>query len=170
MKQKNTKYLLIAIVTLIWSIIIYKVVNAIGQNGPITSTVNTKEYAIDRKPAGDSFSLYANYPDPFIPDADTSLHVEVAKGNTVLSPGNQPVSGLVANSHPIKPDPSTFIKYHGMVYNPEKKIKAALLTINSKEITLKEKEMAENVTIKKILTDRIQVLYNHKIYTIFRLN
>jgi len=169
MKQKNLRYVLLTGVALVWGIIISKVIAALNQADPAIIVTNGKETTADSVPKYENFSLYANYPDPFIPETDTSTIDLIKSAGNSTNPGNQQQATLPVVHPPVKTDLS-FIKYHGMIYNPTRKIKAALISINNKEITIKEKESAENITIKKIFSDKVQVLYNHKIYIIFKLN
>jgi len=168
-KQKSLRYALLTGVALVWGIITYKVIAALNQTDPAIIATPVKEAPANLIQKYEHFSLYANYPDPFIPETDTSAIDLIKNGSNSPKTANQQQTVLPAIQPAVKPDLS-FIKYHGMIYNPTRKIKAALVSINNKEITIKEKESAENITLKKIFNDKIQVLYNHKIYTIFKLN
>src|SRR5688572_33482241 len=71
MNQKALKYFLVGGVDLVWGLIIYRIVDGLGtdDNMPVlkASGVSAKSYI----PTTDSFTLIADYSDPFIPGADT---------------------------------------------------------------------------------------------------
>ena len=71
MKQKNLKYPLIVGVSLVWGLIIYKVVNGLGNNETVT-TMAASQKKINYNQPVDSFALMADYPDPFIPKEEDS--------------------------------------------------------------------------------------------------
>jgi hypothetical protein len=50
----------------------------------------------------------------------------------------------------------------GMIGNPEKKLKIAIITLHGKELLVKEKEKHDGVLIKKIDRDKIGVVYKAK--------
>src|SRR5690349_14975588 len=71
MNQKPVKYLLIGGVALVWGLIIYRVVTGLSpdDNLPALNAPNTA--ATSYVPLSDSFTLIADYSDPFIPGSDT---------------------------------------------------------------------------------------------------
>ena len=162
MNQKAIRYFLITGAVLIWGLIIYRVATAAGGDDfpPVTAPVHA--VAPDALPV-DSFSLYANYPDPFIPDTGTVIITPTANTTTPLSPSAPAAPGPPS---PVKVDIS-FIQYHGMIYNPSKKLKTALMSIRGKETMLREKDSEGEITVRKIQGDRILFLYQHKMYTVY---
>jgi len=165
MNQKVLRYVLIGGVCFIWGAILLKVFNALGQDKEVPQNMVLASQADFISPQKDSFVLLAAYPDPFLPEdaiyeADLSLTDSTEVKITV--PANTP--------SPVETVDVSFIKYSGMIYNPEKKIKAAIVSFRGKDILLKENETAEDVTIKKITANKIIVFYKNKTMQINKSN
>lgn len=160
MNQKTIRYFLIGGVALVWGLIIYRIaVAATGDDGiNAASPLHTQPASL---PVPDTFSLYANYPDPFIPDTNTTITTTM--GTSAVTPSQSAASQLPAAT---KVDIS-FIQYHGMITNPSKKIKMALLSIHGKETMLREKESGMGVTIKKMSGSKLVLIYLDNTYTIY---
>lgn len=162
MNQKALRYFLIAGLALVWGTIIYKVVDKLNQNDHTVHEIY-KAVKFDYNMPKDSFVLIANYPDPFLPGEDT------------ISPGNdrsRPIAGdQVVNKEIIPPKP-TFdlnkIQYFGMIVNPEKKKRIAMISIAGKEYLAKEKEKIDQVLISKITKEKITILINGKVQQVDR--
>lgn len=168
MKPKKNRYILLAATVCVWGIIIYKIVIALNKNTDYILSVIKKKDSITVIDKNDSFFLYQNYPDPFLPENDT-ITTEFSKNNNNATQSNDSRITSVPFANTTPKANISFVKYHGMIFNPSRKVRAALITINDKELTMKERESAENITLLKVFKDKIQVLYNHKSYIIFKL-
>ena len=164
MNQKALKYFLVGGVAVVWGLIIYRIVDGLGtdDNMPVlkASGVSTKSYI----PTTDSFTLIADYSDPFIPGADT-VDADVAlKAKPVATTPPPPVVD--------KPPADTYkegtIQYLGIIANPVKKLKLATINLNGKEMLVKEKEKVEGYVIQKITAETIVIRYKNKNITIQR--
>ncbi len=153
MQQKTLKYILIGGVVFIWGLIIYKIIDATGEEVvPVKPSVNynVKDMEFEK------FTLNADYPDPFLPDATTVF-------DSVKTPGiPQPP---VQQSETPKPDLS-FIEYHGMINNPLKRVKVGMIKLNGKELLVKEKEEIGEVSITKIGKDVLSIFFRGQSYRI----
>jgi type II secretory pathway component PulC len=47
----------------------------------------------------------------------------------------------------------------GIIANPEKKLQIVILSINGKEVLLRQKERKEGVLVKKISRDKVSIEY-----------
>ncbi|HRO46359.1 hypothetical protein [Agriterribacter sp.] len=167
MHPRKFKYFLIAGVALVWGIIIYRIIRSLSNETPVVPVpllaAPTFNYTIEP----DTFFLFADYPDPFLPDEENSDtgNVSEPKPITNTDPGlNQPpLQTAPADSF----DPS-IIKYTGMIANPEMKIRMAIIKINEREVVLKEKGKTADFTLQKILKDKIIIMHKSKRYEVLR--
>lgn len=167
MQQQYLRYGLIAGVILIWGLILVRIASSlIGDESVVKKKVTTFTYQEDIEPET-KFTLYLNYPDPFIPETDTVASESYRREKlTYVAPNPQQVSNSASKA--VGAEDVAFIVYRGMIYNPTRKLKAALISVHTKDLTLKEKETADGITIKKISTDKIQIYYHKKNHIIFR--
>ena len=155
MNPKPVKYFLIAGVVVVWGLIIYRVVDGLNPDDvPVIKAANT--IATTYTPTTDSFSLIADYSDPFIPEEDTVEANMTVMTAVAPSPSQPPV---------VKP-PDTYkegtIQYEGMISNPAKKLKLGTISINGKEMLVKEKDKVEEYVIEKITAETIVIRYKGK--------
>ncbi len=164
MNQKPVKYLLIAGVVLVWGLIIYRVVDGMNpdDNIPAIKAANTLTTAYVA-PA-DSFTLIADYTDPFIPGSD-SVDAEALMDKPVTPPPPPPP---VVNKPPVDTYKEGTIQYSGMISNPQKKIKLGTITLNGKEMLVREKDKVEGYVIQKISAETTIIKYKNKNITIQR--
>jgi hypothetical protein len=151
MENKYIKYLLIIGVVLIWGIIVVRIINGAEQQNkqivviPAVQTINYEK----RK---DSFSLLANYPDPFIPETDSLNEDSLYKTNFTKN------SATRIDSIFRKPDYS-FIKYVGIIANKEKKLKIAIINFRGNDMLMKEKDKIEDFRLKKIDNEKLTFIH-----------
>jgi len=153
-ENKYIKYFLIAGVAAVWGIIVVQVVKGFGGNDKpvlIKSNFENVNYAVSK----DTFSLQANYPDPFIPSGD-SLNEPAPKINVPNLPP-------AIDSSKIVPDYS-FIRYVGLISGASKKSSVAIINFRGNDVMLKEKGKLEDFTLKKI--EKTQLIFVHKGKTI----
>lgn len=162
MNQKPVKYLLIGGVVLVWGLIIYRVVDGLNpdDNIPAIKAANTLTNAYVA-PA-DSFTLIADYSDPFIPGSDT-VDAEVT---AIPQPVAAPPPAPVVNKPPVDTYKEGTIQYVGMISNPQKKIKLGTITLNGKEMLVREKDNVEGYVVMKITAEAIVVKYKGKKVTV----
>jgi hypothetical protein len=167
--NKYLKYCLIAGAVAVWAMIIYRIVRGIR---PVADPVTPRSITINNEltTTVDSFSLNADYPDPFQPDTDTTEEALPQKGGPALS-GTSAVTGPGARTQ----DPTMtreaiagMIQLNGIISNPKKKSKIAILTIRGKEYVVREKEKIGEIRLGKIGKDQIQVFYRGESYTIVK--
>ena len=158
MNQKKLKYPLIIGTALVWSLIIYRIVKGLGNEDRI-APLTASQKKIDYNQPADSFILVANYPDPFIPAGETVDSIEVLEmpNNATVNPASVPAQPEF--------DPS-IIQYTGMISNPVKKIKVAILNIAGREYLAREKEKIADYLVKSIQKDKIVIFYKGNSYTI----
>lgn len=160
MNQKALRYFLFAALALVWGLIIYKIINGLDHRDNVVPVLSVKAETSYNSPK-DSFILFADYSDPFLP-SDSVYSEEIDK--TV---------GVAINKEPIITKPNfdlNKIQYHGMISNPENKKKVAIVSIGGKEYMAKEKEKINEVVISKITREKIIVIIDGKSEQIAKLN
>ena len=164
MTPKAMRYVLLAAVVVVWSLILYKVLRAVDNDAPLPAT-NNKSIKTITSSQEDTFSLLANYNDPFLaPDmmyADDMVFPQ-SKGEVDTAPRKTPPPPEVIDI--------SFIRYIGMIQNTTRKVKAAVLIIRGKEILMTEGQTAENITVLNISKSGITIRYKNKKMIISRIN
>jgi hypothetical protein len=161
MNQKYLRYGLITCVLAVWGIIGYKVIAALTKGEKTVSIASKQITATSVTGLKDTFSLLANYSDPFLlvsmdddlPDT-VALKTEITKTTTP-----------VIQETPVD---ISFIQYLGMISNVEKKTKAAVISIRGKETIVREKDVVEDIQVKSISTGKISIVYKKKNFNISR--
>jgi hypothetical protein len=163
MNQKRVKYLLIGGVAVVWGLIIYRVVDGLSPDDNLPALNAPNAVATSYVPLSDSFTLIADYTDPFIPGSDTvDAEVELT-AKPVAAPAPPPP---VINKPPADTYKEGTIQYEGMISNPARKLKLGTITINGKEMLVKEKDKVEEYVIQKISAETIVIKYKNKSITI----
>jgi hypothetical protein len=160
-KSKYFKYFLIAAVIGIWGTVILRVVD--GLKAPkAPEAVRSAPVKNVRKLTEDTFTLYADYPDPFLSEVDSGADKTAIKKDPVAVPA--------ASSPPpnfVTPEMvETIIQYKGLISNPKKKSRVAIVTIHGKEYLVREKDRLEGIRILKIGKTGITVLYKGGVFEI----
>jgi hypothetical protein len=166
MKPKISKYLLIAGVALVWGLIIYRVVSGFDNDGPaipIQPITNSFEQVVKK----DSFTLIADYPDPFLGDEEDILKSIAREVLPVISSEPQTPAPV---TEPPQPEDISFIQYKGMIVNSETKAKAAIVGIREAEYVLRENEQSADIILKIIEPFQITIIYKKKKYRIPKQN
>lgn len=148
-----------AAVALVWGLIIYRIFGALGNEdgaGPETAVASKPL----KSPVRDTFSLLANYSDPFLP-ADAVLQEIVIDSSTLIS---NPATVNTPATVTEPPVDISFIRYGGMIANPEKKLRMAIINIHGNEQLVKENDVVQEVTIKKITAHKLTVTYKKKTF------
>jgi hypothetical protein len=149
------KYLLICGVLLVWSLIIFRVVMGPGSVKTILITTQTIGY-VNRTTTNDTFSILANYPDPFISIGDTLSEELSAKTNF------QPTAIPRKLDSSIKQLDYGFIKYIGLISGGTKKVKIAMLDFKGEQVLLKKYDEYEGFELLSIYVNKIFLIKNGK--------
>ena len=156
--KKFTIFLLGLVVIVIWGLILYRIFNAVNDNGddiPIVSKTIVREPFDDYTVPKDTTHLLSNYRDPFgiTSQKDTVKAVRALARNMVNTP--------------LKPATDwSFIKYSGYVRNPNSKKLIAIMTINGQSEMMAEGETIDKVKLIKNMRDAIKVDFNGEIRSI----
>ena len=109
----------------------------------------------------DTFHLYLDYPDPFLPTPDSSGMDTITKKNDPPGP-----AVFADPPRPVKETLSSILRFNGTILNPQKRSKVAFITFREKEYLVREGDKIENIRIKKIDKNRIAISYKGEILVI----
>jgi hypothetical protein len=161
MKNKTITYLLIGIVILVWGWIFYKIFSSFHASGssPQLEIISHQQPRDEQQPIKE-FSLKANYRDPFLGKDYREVVPQKKSDRTKLKPE-------------IKVDPIptinwSFIRYMGLIKNPDSGKKIALISVHNKELMISEGETISEVKCIKHYRDSIKVSYQGKVACIKR--
>ena len=153
MKNKTLTYVLLIAVAAIWYQVFFRVTgNLFGEDTPIVQPVDNASAipTVER----DTFDLQANYRDPF---------GETKKVVAVVNPEQPPPK--VRNTPRPKPPKTVWppIKYFGMVKKTESQEPLAILKVDGIQLMLRKgEEMFNEITLKEVGRDSIQVVYKRE--------
>lgn len=159
MKKKPVLFLLLAAAILVWGTVAWRIISGLsGGNKMVRRVVPQKVLVIEEDGFADSFEIKANYPDPFLGGWPRSNTASVRKKPT---PVKKEVK--VAPEKPKEPEIDwSFIQYKGLIKNKNGK-KVGLASIKGQDFIINEGMEINEVLIKKIFEDSIQVFYSKKI-------
>ncbi len=160
MKNKKLIYILVPLAILVWGVIFYKIFTGMEDKASSSSIIYTPITASDKTDA-DTFSLEANYKDPFL---SGKIYTPSQSSNSG-SPDNRQSLVHADKSNPILPD----LQYFGLISNSKSKSKVGLIKIQGGDFLLKEGEKTNtNIKIEKLFKDSVIVVYQRNKHTIKR--
>jgi type II secretory pathway component PulC len=151
MKSKKSLYILLAAVVIIWGLIIYRIITNVSfsakqpQIYSNTHQVETKQLVLD------SFSIVANYRDPFLDKRRKLKTTKPVVKKTAIKKKivEKPVKNIIK--------PNYNIRYKGLIAKQSNNKSLAILSINGKEVLLRYKENYKDLTLLKILKDSVLI-------------
>ncbi|PWS28860.1 hypothetical protein DHW03_03230 [Pedobacter yonginense] len=155
MKNRKSVYLLICCVIAVWGIIGYRIYAATtgDETTPISSNNSSRKgyfKLIDH--SQDTYSLHADYPDPFR-GFDDAPEEKPLDEHPIVSQSSQ-------NTAFTKPEINWYgILFLGYILNPQSKKKVGIFSVNGHETMLSEGEQASGLKINKFVGDSVKVTY-----------
>lgn len=159
MKSKALTYVLLLVVGIIWYQVFIRVKSNLTDEGE-TSTYNT-QLSVNFKPiVRDTFILVADYRDPF----GGALKVEPISTN---QPNPEPIYRPAPPKKVEEQWPN--IKYFGLVRKTDSNSPLGIISIDGIQLHLRKGESVfDDINIKAIGRDSIQVKYHKKLKTFWR--
>lgn len=154
MKNKRLLYILIPLVLLIWGIIFYKIFTQInhGNDKPFFNQ-GLKNSSVTNN-VKDTFTIKANYRDPFLTGHQKSTFGSEDDGQMMFS-----TAGFSKKKEPktdiVIPD----LHYFGLIANTSKKQRIGLFRLNNKDALLKEGEVIEEFKIVRLFNDSVKITF-----------
>ncbi|MFL3662971.1 MAG: hypothetical protein ACJ04Q_03145 [Flavobacteriales bacterium] len=156
-QKKKTIYILMPIVILVWGFVFYQLY---GYFFSTPSYANTEEKTIINidEIKKDTFSIVANYRDPFLSQKkiQTVNHTVASKTNRPTTKKNTPLTVLKWPS----------IQYKGMIKNNNSERRVAIVNIDGKERIVKEGTTLNELKVVKIEKETITVSFQDEQKTI----
>ncbi len=151
MKGNKGLYILLPVVFIVWGLIIYRLVKYVGQgNTPVPIPAFTSVNFEPEKLQEDTFSITANYRDPF-KVATPQFQKQVS---AVTSPS---FNKNKANSAPTPAEPS--IIFNGIIKNKKSNKTIALFKINGKRRLLSVGEGADGIKLIVVNSDSASYIW-----------
>jgi hypothetical protein len=158
MNKKFINILLIGAVVFIWGFIVFKMIK--HSEFSSINDIDSKEYFVDNhfKVLTDTFTIEANYRNPFEPSG-LNLHTVVNAQSTI-----KPI--ITEEKHMVKwPD----INYFGLIENNKAGAQFGLISVNNKKIVIKQDDEVYDLKIISIYLDSIKVRLENEIKTIIKM-
>ncbi len=146
MKSKKSLYALLAAVIIIWGVIIYRILANVSFSTDVQQSANTVIETVNEQVQLDSFSILANYRDPFL---DKYVKKETKTIKTTVSKVKKVIVPKVEKTI----QPKYNIRYKGIIAN--KKSALAVLMIDGKELLMQKNDKYKDLTVLKIAKDSV---------------
>ncbi len=161
MKNKKLQYILIPVVLVVWGLIIYRVLDFTKQDTPddpcIVSTLQPNK---NNSSVQDTFSLHANYCDPFLKNVRyTRPRYTKTNQSNKKTEKKKPESNIVLRRDIIENIRWPDIKYGGIVQNTQSGEKVGLMEIDKQEFLIRKNDSIQKVFIKDLYKDSVIVIY-----------
>lgn len=147
MKSKKGLYVLIALVVIIWGLIIYRVLSNVSFTADVPLSNNVESSVSSLNVKLDSFSIVADYRDPFLGKKRKAEQQLSTKKN--VFPRKK-----IENKVKII-EPKRDIRYKGLIINKSSKSSLAILNIDGKEVLMKKNDTYNDIILKMILQDSV---------------
>jgi hypothetical protein len=147
MKSKKTVYLVLPVVIGLWALVIYKIVNIYSASEGKLVAASSFIPPVLIANSNDTFSITANYRDPFLGKTETPAAVN----NTPKTP---PPPKKIA-----EPTKWPVITYGGVIKSRKSNAQLCMVSINGQTNFMKEGDVLSDVQLKKIYKDSIDVVF-----------
>lgn len=158
MKGKKGIYILLPVVIAIWGIIGYKIYKSVYPDVNRETTANTIDFKAVADTTQETYTLAANYYDPFLSGIQSKKYSDNATNKNpkaLVKPKN-----LVPEKTPLV---WPLIKYKGSVINQQSNVQIALVSINNKDFLFKKGETKLDLTVLEIKKDSVKISFKEKI-------
>ncbi len=145
MKNKKGVYLLVILIAAIWAFIIYRFFasSSSATNPELHSTFIAP---VLNSNASDTFSISANYRDPFLGRTEAKI---LHKGPTVPAPPKKAIEPLKWPT----------VTYGGMIKSRKSNSQLCMVVINGQSSFMKEGDVNADVQLRKVYKDSIEVVF-----------
>lgn len=162
MKKKKTIYLLLPIILLVWGFVFFQLFSYFFAEPSYATKEKEFTVSIDEIKK-DTFSIVANYRDPFL-DKKTSLktHPPIAQRTATKASKHKAIQ-------PVPPKQWPVIKYKGMIKNNNNaERRVGIVTIGNQEFLVKEGSILNEISFITINKDYIKVSLQKEQKTIIK--
>jgi hypothetical protein len=164
MKNKKLLYLLVPLVLLLWSTIVFKIINQVNQSGDSNTPIYVEANCKPEKTEVDTFRLIAHYSDPFL-DRD-----RIASEDYYTPSTNIRLNDLPKSLAPATVVTWPLIRYGGMILNKTNGNYVFLVEINKTNHLTRKGDQIGEVKITNVFKDSIIVMFKNQTKTILKEN
>jgi len=148
MQNRKAVILLLIVTGVVWGLIVYRIIKTVKGSDTKPIQVNYTPSAIPHAHDSDTFSLIADYRDPFLDYLEVPKPVYTA-----------PVA-VKAPPPPPKPNiPFPAVSYLGRVKNHDSQKKVAIMMISKSIRNMSEGDKYNDITLVKLMGDSVQVSF-----------
>ncbi|MBW8050715.1 MAG: hypothetical protein FVQ77_10360 [Cytophagales bacterium] len=153
MKNKKLTYFLIVLLVFIWGLIFYKIFVGVfdGSNNYVIANIQKKPVK-DIIITSDTFTIKANYRDPFLAQTYSNVAKKTKKKIVTKPVIKKPIEAVLPIRWPV-------IKYLGSIKNQKTNKEVAMININRKEKLISVGDTVTGIRLLKIYGDSVQVVY-----------
>lgn len=148
MKNKKILYLLLPLVAIIWGIIFYRIFSITGSEPGLTVIGNILPGNTINTSVPDTFSIFANYRDPFLDKVVT--HIKDTNSYKAKTPKVEKI--VVPLQWPV-------LSYGGIIKNQKSGKQLVLVNINGQGNLMKEGEEVSGIQLLKAYKDSVEVSF-----------
>ncbi|MBL4669091.1 MAG: hypothetical protein HRT73_08110 [Flavobacteriales bacterium] len=159
MKKKNTLYIMVPIVVLVWGFVLFQLFGSFFSSPNYAKETIEKIVNIDEIKK-DTFSIIANYRDPFLGKKVRNKGRGNSRSNTSANSRKRIPTQIKAE----KPWP--IVVYNGMIKNNNSDRRVGIVKVGGKEYLVKEKDVVAEVTILSINKNEVNVRFQKESKTI----
>lgn len=172
MKNKKLLYILVPVNILVWGLIGYRIYVYTNESPEYTFEEGTTDSLSVQTLVTDSFTLLCDYSDPFLgrtgsffSDFFESSYEEM-ETDFIESENNPRNNSSNDNKAQTLKWPS--LQYGGLVENARSEKKVGIMQINGSKYLVEEKQVYNNVLIRTLFKDSVQLVYSGNPKTIIK--
>ncbi len=150
MKKQTKTYVLLGLVALIWGLIGFRILGALSPQPAAAPEVSTSSFSPTSVKERDTFSIVANYRDPFLGTLATKAKKKIP----------------VRRTAPKETVPAVDIRYTGFITDKNTRQKVFFLSINGQQHLMSAKDKIENVTLLSGTRNTVRVRIGNKLRTV----
>jgi hypothetical protein len=164
-KKKKLTYLLGIVVIGVWGTILYRVYSSYFSKPKQEKTTEVSSNTLLTLSPVDTFSIAANYRDPFLGKITSTRKRRTSSGHASKSSATKSTV-KVKSTPPATKWPK--LKYGGMIKNQHSGKLVALFSIDAQSYRMKEGEMNKEILLKEIHRDSVVVEFAEVVKTIYK--
>ena len=168
MKNKKLKYILVPLLIIVWGAIFFKIYNYTADNDNYSVPFTKKNILASETNSVDSFSIYAEYRDPFLGSTNNYSGNRSNNANNVKKVKNQQANIIDVKQSPVQNAKWPQMKYGGIVINKKNEKATGILHAGNKDFLVQKGNTYENIEIKGVYKDSLVVKFGNVIRSIIK--
>lgn len=162
MKNKKLVYILLPLALIVWGLVIYRIITFTNQDEDLSFQNSFQQVKLVDSTLVDTFTITANYKDPFKRTLAVSSNKKNEKQNQKVNKRGTQRNRSVRRIR--WPD----IQYGGIIENNQQNEIIAIIKIDEKSYLLKKGDENQDVKVLEIYNDSIRLEYKEEKKTIIK--